>query len=261
MTDGTSVRAEFERYLGRLAQVARDADDVIGLVGMGSTADLARVDEWSDHDFAWMVTDVAAADRYRYDLSWLPDADRIALSVVEHHGGVKVIYDDGRVLEFGIATIESFRHWAGNSVAVYVDKGGVADAVAELLARPLPEGPVDLARAMRLLMTQLLIGVGRARRGEVLTAGLNIRAEAVGHLLVACGTVLPGDVARLDTLEPRRRFEFVHPGLASRVEAAVRLSPEDAARALLDLAEEQLGAHPEFPHEGAAAIRNRLGWS
>ena len=130
-----------------------------------------------------------------------------------------------------------------------------------MVAKPLPEGPVDLARTMRLIMTQLLIGVGRARRGEVLTAGLNIRTEAVGHLLVALTQVVPGEADRLDTLEPRRRFEFVHPELAARIEEAIRLSPEDAARALLDLAEEQLGAHPDFPHAGAAAIRNRLGWS
>ena len=40
----------------------------------------------------------------------------------------------------------------------------------------------------------------------------------------------------------------MHPELAARIEEAIRLSPEDAARALLDLAEEQLGAHPDFPH-------------
>jgi hypothetical protein len=261
MTDATSVRAEFERYLARLAEVARDADDVIGLVGMGSTADLARVDEWSDHDFAWIVTDAAAADRYRYDLGWLPDAERIALSVVEHHGGVKVIYDDGHVLEFGLATLESLQHWWGRTVEIYVDKGGVDAALASMVAKPLPEGPLNLARTLRLVMTQLLIGVGRARRGELLTASLNIRTEAVGHLLVALASTLPGDTDRFDAFEPRRRFEFVHPELAARIETAVRLSPEDAARALLDLSEEQLGANPEFPHEGAAAIRSRLGWS
>ncbi len=255
-----AIRAEFEDYLARLAQVARDADDVIGLVGMGSTAELWRVDEWSDHDFAWMVRP-GAQDHYRHDLSWLPHSERIALSVVEHHGGLKVIYDDGHVLEFGIATLESLQQWFGYAVEIYVDKGGVADAVAGMVAKPLPEGPVDLARSMRLLMTQLLIGVGRARRGEVLTAGLNIRTEAVGHLLVALTEVLPGEVDRLDSLEPRRRFEFVHPELAARIEGAIRLSPEDAARALLDLAEEQLGSRPEFPTQGAAAIRNRLGWN
>jgi hypothetical protein len=255
-----SIRARFEDYLTRLTQVARDREDVIGLVGMGSTAELWRVDEWSDHDFAWMVQP-GAQDRYRHDLSWLPDAERIALSVVEHHGGVKVIYDDGHVLEFGLATLESLQQWFGYAVEVYVDKGGVADAVAGMVAKPLPEGPVDLTRAMRLIMTQLLIGVGRARRGEVLTAGLNIRTEAVGHLLVALTQVVPGDADRLDSLEPRRRFEFVHPELAARIEEAIRLAPEDAARTLLDLAQEQLGSHPDFPQAGADAIRTRLGWS
>ena len=259
MTD-PAIRAEFEDYLARLTQVARDADDVVGLVGMGSTAELWRVDEWSDHDFAWMVQP-GAQDRYRYDLGWLPDAEHIALSVVEHHGGIKVIYDNGHVLEFGMATLDSLQQWFGYAVEIYVDKGGVADAVAGMVAKPLPEGPIDVPRAMRLIMTQLLIGVGRARRGELLTAGLNIRTEAVGHLLVALANTRAGDAARLDTLEPRRRFEFVHPELAARIEAAIRLSPEDAARALLDLAEEQLGSHPDFPTEGAAAIRNRLGWS
>ena len=255
-----AIRLAFEQYLSRLADVARERDDVIGLVGMGSTAELFRVDEWSDHDFAWMVRD-GAQDRYRYDLSWLPDSDRIALSVVEHHGGVKVIYGDGHVLEFGIATLESLQQWSGYAVEIYVDKGGVADAVAGMVAKPLPEGPVDVARSMRLIMTQLLIGVGRARRGEHLTAGLNIRTEAVGHLLVATTAVVPGDTARLDSLEPRRRFEFVHPELAARIEAAVRLAPEDAARELLSISEATLGGHPDFPHEGAAAIRRRLGWS
>jgi hypothetical protein len=164
------------------------------------------------------------------------------------------------VLEFGLATLESLQQWSGYAVEVYVDKGGVADAVAGMVAKPLPEGPVDVPRALRLIMTQLLIGVGRARRGELLTAGLNIRTEAVGHLLVALTQVVPGDADRLDSLEPRRRFEFVHPELAVRIETVIRRSPEDAARGLLDLAEEQLGAHPDFPHAGAAALRNRLGW-
>ena len=140
MTD-PAVRARFEDYLARLTQVARDRDDVIGLVGMGSTAELWRVDEWSDHDFAWMVQTRRARTATGTTSSWLPDAERIALSVVEHHGGVKVIYDDGHVLEFGMATLDSLQHWFGYAVEVYVDKGGVADAVAGMVAKPAARGP------------------------------------------------------------------------------------------------------------------------
>jgi hypothetical protein len=52
----------------------------------------------------------------------------------------------------------------------------------------------------------------------------------------------------------------VHPELATRVDRALRLDPEAVARALLELAEETLGRRRDFPADGAAAIRRRLGW-
>ena len=58
----------FAAFIDRLAARARDAPDVVGLVGFGSTADRARADHGSDHDFAWLVHP-GAADTYRYDLS------------------------------------------------------------------------------------------------------------------------------------------------------------------------------------------------
>jgi len=247
----------FDRYLSALAAVANARDDVVGLAGFGSTADRSRVDEWSDHDFAW-ITAPGAEHLYRHDLSWLPDAAGIALSVVEHHGGVKVIYDDGHVLEFGITSLADFRGWVGNSIEVVVDKGGVAEAVAGILSSPLPEGEPDADRAIRLVLTQLLIGVGRYRRGEVLSAGRSIRDEATAYLLVALSARLDGATDRLDSLDPRRRFDFVHPELAERIERALRLDPESAARRLLDIAEDAFGEG--FPTRGAAALRARLGW-
>src|SRR5215213_8719114 len=89
----------FAVFLQQLTATARDRSDVVGLVGFGSTAARDRADDGSDHDFAWLVQP-GAADAYRGDLGWLPDASRIVASAVEHHGGVKVIYDDGHRLEF-----------------------------------------------------------------------------------------------------------------------------------------------------------------
>ena len=254
----TLTDSPFDRYLAELAAVAESRHDVLGLAGFGSTADRSRVDEWSDHDFA-LVTMDGAEDRYRHDLSWLPGSQHIALSVVEHHGGVKVVYDDGRVLEFGITSLADFTNWVGNRVEVIVDKGGVAAAVASILSAPLAEGGPDADRAIRLVLTQLLIGVGRYRRGEVLSAGRSIRDEATAYLLVALGARLDGARERLDTLDPRRRFDFVHPQVAARIEQALRLDPESAARELLAIAESTFGAG--FPARGAAALRSRLGWT
>ena len=178
---------------------------MIGLVGFGSTVERSWVDEWSDHDFGWLTVP-GVQDRFRHDLSWLPAAERIALSVVENHGGVKVIYDDGHVLEFGIASLEDFTHWTGDQAAVIVDKGGVAEAVAALLARSATAGETDPVRAVKLLVTQILIGVGRARRGETLAAAEMICSDGQGRLLSVIGARLPRDAFVFNTLEPLAPF-------------------------------------------------------
>ena len=254
------VRARFLRYLDELTAVARSRRDVVGLVAFGSTAERGRVDEWSDHDFAWL-TQPGAENRYRHDLSWLPDHDHIALSVVEHHGGVKVVYDDGRRLEFGIADVDSFATWAGAPAEVLVGDDEVHRATAGVVARR-PEGEHDAVRELGLMLTQIHSGVGRARRGETLSGSGLVRFEAVNHLARALAARLSGDPARLDPLDPRRRFDLVYPELGLRLEEACRLPTEDAARALIDLAEERLAPGWEaFPHAGVAAVRAKLGWT
>lgn len=250
--------AEFTAFLDRLAAVARARDDVLGLVGFGSTADRTRADEWSDHDFAW-ITVAGAEDQYRNDLRWLPDADRIVMSVIEHHGGVKVLYDDGHRLEFGISDVDSFVSWAGAPADVIVGDDAVRSAAATVEARR-PEGDVDPAREVRLMLTQLHAGVGRFRRGEVLSGSGLVRYEAVNHLVRAITARQPRD-ARLDPLDARRRLELVSPQLGSRLESAVREPIDDAALALIEIAEELLAAGwPAFPHAGVAAVRARVGW-
>lgn len=251
----------FARFIEQLTETARDAPDIIGFVGMGSTAQRDRADEWSDHDFA-LVTVPGAEDRYRYDLAWLPGAASIALSVVENHGGVKVIYDDGHVLEFGITSLAGLEHWAGNSFDVFYDAGLVAEAFADMVAKPLPTGPRDDAADIRLVLTQVLVGIGRARRGERLSAGESVRSEALTYLLRVLGHRLPGDQNLLDTLDPRRRFERVHPELAARIATAIEQDVESAGRELLLIAEEQLEpGWDDFPRRGLAALRARLGWN
>lgn len=249
----------FSSFLAELAETACQSEDVVGLVAFGSTAARARADEWSDHDFAW-ITVPGAAQRYRENLDWLPDARHIALSVIEHHGGVKVVYEDGHRLEFGIADVEAFSTWAGAPAEMVVGDAALRGAVESVIARR-PEGAIDAGREARLMITQVHSGVGRARRGEVLSASGLVRYEAINHLLRALAARLPLEIDRLDPLDPRRRFDFVHPELAGRLEQAVLLPVEDAARAILDLAEERLApGWDDFPHAGLTAVRERMGW-
>lgn len=249
----------FEGFLDELAATARTTRHVVGLVVFGSTAEGQRRDQWSDHDFAW-VTEPGKDDEFRHDLSWLPHSDEIVLSVVEHHGGVKVIYRNGHRLEFGIADVEAFSLWAGAPARVIVGGEAVHSATAAVVARR-PGGEVDAAREIRLMLTQVHGGVSRARRGEVLSGSGLVLGEAVDHLLRAAAARLTGDVARLDPLDPRRRFELVFPHFADRLGTALLLPPEDAAKEIVLLAEDELApGWSEFPHAGLATVRERFGW-
>ncbi len=255
----TTPAAAFDERIDDVVAAASARPEIIGLVGFGSTADRGRADEWSDLDIA-VIAEPGHEEALRRDLGWLPHPERIALSVVDEWGALMLVTEDGDLIELGIASLDTFTTWIANRAEVLLDRGGVDIALHQILARPARGADVDIPTETRVALVKLLVGAGRARRGELLTANRNIRGEALEHLLLAWAAALPGDRAVLDTLDPHRRFERAHPELAARADAALRLDAERAARTLLDLAEETLGDRDDFPAEGAAAIRRRLGW-
>lgn len=256
----TGHRAAFETFLARVEEELGGRDGVVGLVGMGSTAERDRVDEWSDHDLAVITAD-GSQPTFRSASAWLPDPERIALEVHEHHGGVKVVYDDGHVVEYGIAGLDELEGWSADAYEVLLDRGGVAETMLAVAAKPAPIGP-DLRRDLGLVLALALIGVGRARRGERLSANALIRGDAVDALTRAiAATVAPLEGARPDSLDSARRFESAHPWIAERIDGLLASPTEDCARGLVDLAVETFGVG-DGGVDGRAlrAVRARLGW-
>lgn len=261
MTTLTDAVTEFDAYTERLVASVASRDDVLGLVLLGSGAQRERLDEWSDHDFYLVVRD-DAAEAMRRDLSWLPEHERVVLAPRETEHGLKVVYDDGHVLEFAVATLAEVASFGTNHHVVLLDRGGVTEAIGSAYAQTPQPAPVDVDRALGLFLSLLLIGVGRARRGELVAAGAHVRTYAVGELLSAwTAAVPPQGGALVDHLDRRRRFEDAYPQLAE-LDATLGQDPESAASALLDLAEQHLAPHvPSWPTPAVAAIRRRLGWA
>ena len=254
-----SASTAFDEYSDRLLTRVASRDDVLGLVFLGSGADRDRLDEWSDHDFFLVVAE-GAQEGLRTTLDWLPDHQSIVLAARETEHGLKVVHADGHVLEFAVATLAELATFSANSWVVILDRGGVADTMGEIAARPKPGDTADDGRDIRLFLTLLLIGTGRARRGELLTAGESVREYALGHLLSVWRRRLPTpDAPKLDNLDVRRRFELVYPD--AEIASLLERDPESAARALLDLAERRLapGWH-EWPTDAVSAVRRRLRW-
>jgi predicted nucleotidyltransferase len=244
----------------RLVAGVAHQPDVRGVVLLGSAADTARADEWSDVDL-WLVVAEGAQERYREDLSWLPGHEDIAVVARETEHGRAVVFGDGSYVELAVASPADLTVFRATQARVVLDRGGVAEAVAAITVAPPGPDREPARRALAMLCGRLLVGVGRARRGELVSAGRFVRELAVGEVLVALRLLRPpADEAALDPLDPTRRVERAYPVHAGALAAACREDVEPCARRLLDLAERWFAGEPEWPSAGVAAVRRRLGW-
>jgi hypothetical protein len=252
----------FAEYSLRLVESAEADPSVIGLVLVGSTAETYRVDEWSDHDFFWVVKD-GVGERYRQDLSWVPDIDDAVLHPRETAHGLKIVFENGHVLEFAVFEEQELPLAGINSFAVPVDKSNILEVVTGLAAKSRDIRPFNWDAEFELFLSLLLIGVGRYRRGEILIAGQFIRSHCLNHLLGlvrANEEPKPGFTDLEDSFNRFRRFDFQYPGLALRIEDALQGNVEESAQVLLGLAIE-LKPLTDRAERQVFAIKNRLGWT
>jgi hypothetical protein len=240
--------------------------DCLGLILVGSTSDTSRVDEWSDHDF-FVVAAEGAGENLRQDLSWLPYADEIAWSPRETAHGLKVVYKFGHVLEFAVFNDSELELAKVNAATVTVDKSNIAERVAAMRTASEPVEP-NWDAELELLLTHILIGVGRARRGETMIAGQHTRSYLLGHLLGLLEHWLPGNPASassVDNLNRFRRFEKRQADLAVQIETALQSDIEAGSREVLEILEAtdpnsnnpaNLGNRAKYQ-----VVRDRLGWN
>jgi hypothetical protein len=255
--DATHER--FGLYLAELVSACREHPLIDGLVLMGSTADRSRVDEWSDHDFAVVCETPSLAD-LRSDLGWLPRHDSLAFAAREHHDGFKAVYNDGSVIEFAVTDRGGLATFHANAWEVAYDDHSDLDPLMRLVAaRTKPSEQVDPVRDFDVFLASLLVGVGRARRGELLSAWSLVGGQAVDHLLpVLVAVSSGGDNRRADNLDARRRIELVHPEFA--LAELLKTDVETAARNLLNRADRLLRPRwPDYPDASVEVIRRRLG--
>ena len=250
--------AAFDAYTRRVVGWARSEPRVLGVALLGSGADRERIDGWSDHDLLVLAEPDAVAG-LRHDLSWLPDATAIAAAGHEWHDGVKVLFDDGRVLELGVTDPAGLATFPMAAAAVVYDTGPLAAGIAAARAGTSTRRLTEPADAAAVLLVELVVGVGRVRRGERLSGGNVIRSEAA--LTLADLLVARSGAGHPDPFDGWRRLEAVHPEAAERLAVVLARAPEDAARGILELAEQLLApGWVQWPARGAQAVRRRLGW-
>lgn len=249
-------REEYERFTRELRARLEPDPRVLGLVALGSmSGELPPPDEWSDHDF-FVVTRPGEQERMREDLSWLPHAGEIVLAFRETAHGVKAIYGDAHLLEFAVFDPDELRLARVNRYRTLFDRADIETRMGALRDRTARELRLPDARWLwGQLVTELLIGADRYRRGERLSGRARVQAAA-GHLVQLGSQLLPPRSEGVpDSLDPLRRVEARYPELAAGLDAALALPPRAAALRMLALAREL----PDFPVEAAAALERHLG--
>ena len=251
---------DYEAFTNELARSLGGDERVVGLVALGSMA--ARdyqPDEWSDHDF-FVVTSSGAQEEMRRDVSWLPRAERIAYWYRETEHGLQVFYEDGHLLEFAVFDLPEVGLASVNRYRVLLDRGGVAARMAEVAAETAARKRPSDAHEFGKLLGSVLVGAGRARRGEELSGGMFVKDLALGRLAVLLARVLPAERAGLlDDLDPLRRFEAVYPALGAELVELTRLETVAAAHGLLWVAERELRPRrPDLPWHALDVVRRRI---
>jgi hypothetical protein len=247
----------FRAFTDELTERLRADARAIGLVAVGSMADRDYApDEWSDHDF-FVITPPGGQEELRNDLTWLPEYERIALSVRETDHGLLVIYDDGHLLEFAVFDLDEIALAGVNRYRVLLDRGGVEARVEEVAANP--RAPRDDVFLFGKTVTAALVAAGRGRRGETLSAAFLVTWATTYLARLLIRTLPTENASILDGFDSLRRFERVYPELGAELAAIVRLDPADAGPALLELLERELRPlRQDLPWGAVDGVRRRL---
>jgi lincosamide nucleotidyltransferase B/F len=252
--------AEYHQFTGNLKENLEKDGRVTGLIALGSMANQDyQPDEWSDHDF-FVITNAGEQESLKQNLSWLPQSENIVFSFKETAHGMKVLYQSGHVLEFAVFDLAELSLAKINRYRVLLDKGGVSETAATVKqATDVPE-TVDSAKTFGEFIFNLLIGVSRYHRGEIISGHQFVKSYALRHLLVLLEEHLPSpQKSVLDNFDPYRRFERVYPALGKEVNALLRLDVPQCANSMLLLIDRELGVSlPSYPAHAVAVLKELL---
>lgn len=260
MASVARVSADLDKFLDyqrRLTESAQKDSNVIGLVFAGSAADHSRVDQYSDQDF-FLIVKEGQGEVYRNDLSWLPDFDDIVISPRETAHGLKVVYQNGDLLEFAVFEDSELELGAANDYAVAVDKQDIAERMSKIANHTAPK-PADRATDWELFLSLILIGVGRARRGEIIAAEQHVKSYALDKALRLIRLAKPVSPNSADSFNSYRRFEKDYPALGSAIGDLLLLPTEQAAKSLTVLVADVLEIN-EQEQAQLAVVFDSLGW-
>jgi len=251
---------QFQQFTETLQHTLSADERVCALVGIGSLAQPARVDRWSDHDF-WVITTAEGQAHFLTDLSWLPDHSAIVLALRPAPEYYTVLYKTGHIAEFAVFASTDLARGQLDRYRMLFDKNDITTQIQAIYARTQDkQHAADPARTIGHFVVTLCTGAARYARGERLSAHTYIFQYALDDLLTLITQHIPAQQSDLnDRFDPRRRFEQAYPDLSRLLEPILTLTPTAAALHLIELAEHLLQHRTHaFPAPAVTATRAYL---
>lgn len=254
---------QYEAFTRALVDGLERDPRVVGLMAAGSMAARShQPDQWSDHDF-WLVVETDAQPDYQNNGDWLPDPTQIVLWIREHHGGFKVLYRSGHLLEYAVSDRAGLLHAKVNDYRLLIDRIDLASDLARMQRTTIEEAQAVAQNEAALFgqfLTNLLVAVWRLRRGEQISARVFVAGWATMALMQLIARHVPTEHPEaLDNLDPLRRVEQAYPELGAEINALLSLDIDRAAVGLLDLADRLLRDRlAAYPAEAVATVRAQM---
>ena len=232
----------YEAYTQELTSRLEADARVLALIALGSMAEPALRDGYSDHDL-WLVVAPGTEPDFLADLAWLPRPASDRLAVVRFGTrGASILYTDQQVTEFAVFTEASLASQPTDRYRLLVDRLGLESRLPALVATAqtrraeMDRWPDAIANLALVVWT----GVLRHRRGEFLASQKYLRYHAVEAILSVAQAA--GRLAHpaSNFLDPWRRLESINPRLAAGLLSSFSQPAPAAARTLLDVAEVEL---------------------
>jgi hypothetical protein len=208
-----------ERLLGRLDAIGdalRDSGHALALIALGSVGlETGRIDEWSDLDF-FAIVEPGQKQRFLHRLDWLEQAAPLAWHFRNTGDGHKALTADGVFCEFAVfepAELDAIPFAPGRIVW---RRDGVDPSIARP-RKPLPLRTTDETWIVGEALANLLVGLGRWRRGEKLSAMHFVQGHAVDRLIEL--DALRTHATSGDPFSGERRLEARQPALGAELAA------------------------------------------
>jgi lincosamide nucleotidyltransferase B/F len=208
-----------ERLLKRLDDMGsylKKCEDSLALLALGSVGvELNRLDQYSDLDF-FLIVKKGSKSKYLDSLFWLNDVYPLVYSFKNTIDGYKILFEDGIYGEFAVfeeAEMDTISYSEGRWIFKKPEC-----TIGNVQSKPFePVYSHDFDDQVNELLTNLLVGLQRFRRGEKLAAQRLIEYHALNRLLSILPEIYIEESGYPDKFNLERRIEFRFPTFAKNL--------------------------------------------